>query len=72
MRTALPFCDFSSIKFISYPECYHHDIVSLCDSDTDEYTVRIVKDEVEGTFVRVRIALSFEEIIVEDGRWYIV
>lgn len=56
---------------IDDPDCYHHDIVSLYDSDTDEYTIRVIKDDVEGTYVRVRLALSFEEIIVEDGRWYI-
>lgn len=56
---------------IDDPECYHHDIFSLCDSDAGEYTVRVVIDEVEGTFVRVRLALSFEEIIIEDGRWYL-
>ncbi|MBP3673022.1 MAG: helix-turn-helix domain-containing protein [Oscillospiraceae bacterium] len=57
---------------IDDPDCYHHDVISLCDSDTDEYTIRVVVDEVEGTYVRVRLALSFEEIVVEDGRWYIV
>lgn len=56
---------------IDDPECYHHDVISLCDSSTDEYTVRVVKDEVEGNFIRVRLALSFEEIIIENGHWYI-
>ena len=56
---------------IDDPECYHHDIISLCDGGTDEYTIRVIKDEVEGTYVRVRLALSYEEIIIEDGRWYI-
>ena len=55
---------------IDDPECYHHDAVSFYDSDTDEYTVRVVNDEIEGTYVRVRLALSFEEIIIEDGHWY--
>lgn len=56
---------------IDDPKCYHHDVISLCDGDTDEYTIRVVKDEIEGTYVRVRLALSYEEIIIEDGRWYI-
>ena len=56
---------------IDDPECYHHDVISLCDGGTDEYTIRVVKDEVEGIYVCVRLALSSEEIIIEDGRWYI-
>ena len=60
-----------SAMLIDDPECYHHDAIGFYDSETDEYTVRVVVDEVEGTYVRVRLALSFEEIIIEDGRWYI-
>lgn len=56
---------------IDDPKCYHHDVISLCDGGTDEYTIRVVKDEVEGIYVCVRLALSSEEIIIEDGRWYI-
>lgn len=56
---------------IDDPDCYHHDVISLCDGGTDEYTIRVVKDEVEGIYVCVRLALSSEEIIIEDGRWYI-
>lgn len=60
-----------SAMLIDDPDCYHHDAIGFYDSETDEYTVRVVVDEVEGTYVRVRLALSFEEIIIEDGRWYI-
>ena len=51
------------------PECYHHDIVSYYE-DTLEYTIRVVIDESSAPYVSVKLKVSEEIIVVEDGKWY--
>ena len=57
------------------PKCIHHDIVSYYDSDSLEYTIRIVfqKDE-EGLTPSVLICFktSEKQIVIEDGIWYFI
>ena len=51
------------------PECYHHDIVSYYE-DTLEYTIRVVIDESAAPYISVKLKISEEIIVVEDGKWY--
>ena len=52
------------------PDYYHHDIISYYDSDSEEYTIRVVFDDDGIPFIQVKLILSDEEIIIEHGRWY--
>lgn len=52
------------------PDCIHHDVVSYYDSDSTEYSVRVTIEEDEDPFIVVKLILSDQEIVVEDGRWY--
>ena len=55
----------------------HHDVICYCDSDTDEYTVRVVfpddgpqfQDD-NPPFIEVRFAFDKTVIFVEDGEWH--
>ena len=49
---------------------YHHDIISYYDSETLEYKVRVFTDEDSNKYITVRLMLSDELIIIEDGIWY--
>lgn len=52
-------------------ECYHHDVVSYYE-DTLEYTIRVVIDENSVPYISVKLKISEELIVVEDGKWYFV
>ena len=51
------------------PECYHHDIVSYYADDSLEYKVKVNVDE-ESAYVTVKLLISEDLIIIEDGAWY--
>lgn len=53
---------------IDDPECIHHDIISYYGSN--EYSVNVRLDEEGEKFIDVRLFLSDEEIIIENGHWY--
>ena len=52
------------------PECYHHDIISYWDEDSLEYKIRVIIDETGIPYLNVKLLLSDEEIVVENGKWY--
>ena len=52
------------------PHCYHHDVISYYDSDNYEYNVRIKIDEDSNPYVEVRLLISGDIAIVENGSWY--
>ena len=52
------------------PKCYHHDIISYWDTDSLEYKIRVIIDEEGVPYLDVKLILSDEEIVIEDGRWY--
>lgn len=55
---------------IDDPECIHHDVVSYYDSNSSEYSVRVTIEDDEAPFIVVKLFLSNQEIVIEDGRWY--
>ena len=50
------------------PNCFHHDIISYYGNN--EYSVNVEIDEDEEKYIVVRLMVSDEEIIIEDGIWY--
>ena len=52
------------------PHCYHHDVISYYDSDNYEYNVRIKIDEDSNPYIEVRLLISGDTAIVENGSWY--
>lgn len=48
----------------------HHDIVSYYDSDSSEYSVRAILEEDDAVYIVVKLMISDQEIVIEDGRWY--
>lgn len=52
------------------PEYLHHDIVSYYDSDTSEFTVRVIVEDDEPPYIQVKLLISNEIIVIENGRWY--
>lgn len=56
---------------IDDPECTHHDIISYYDSDTEEFTVRVVIDE-DDKYIIVKFFNNEEQIVIENGSWYFV
>lgn len=52
------------------PAYYHHDIISYWDEDTIEYKIRVIIDETGIPYLSIKLLLSDEEIVVEDGKWY--
>ena len=50
------------------PNCFHHDIISYYENN--EYSVNVEIDEDEEKYIVVRLMVSDEEIIIEDGIWY--
>ena len=52
------------------PKCYHHDIISYWDSDNYEYQMRVIIDEDDVPYVNVKLLLSGDIVIIENGTWY--
>lgn len=50
------------------PQCYHHDIISYYDSL--EYNVRVVIDKESEPYISVKLLISEEIIVIENGTWY--
>ena len=55
---------------IDDPKCEHHYVISYYDTDSNEYSVRVVIDEHNKPYVLVRLTVSEDEVIIENGRWY--
>ena len=55
------------------PERSHHDAISYYGDDTNEYCLHVRIDEDEGIpYIEVKLNLSDEEIVIENGHWYFV
>jgi transcriptional regulator with XRE-family HTH domain len=52
------------------PQCIHHDIIAYWDSDSLEYQIRVVFEEENLPYINVKLLISEEEIVIEDGSWY--
>lgn len=58
---------------IDAPERSHHDAISYYGDDTNEYCLHVRIDEDEGIpYIEVKLNLSDEEIVIENGHWYFV
>lgn len=58
---------------IDSKDTIHHDVVSYYDDNINEYRLRVVLDEDEKIpYIEVKLALSDEEIVIENGHWYFV
>ena len=55
---------------IDDPQCYHRDIISYYDSDSMEYTARVMIDEESNPYVSVELLISGDTIVIENGSWY--
>ena len=55
---------------IDDPECYHHDVISYYDSDSLEYTVRVMFDEESVPYISVELLISEDSVVIENGSWY--
>lgn len=58
-------------------ECYHHDVISYYDSESNEYTIHAAfsEDDESGEqsiFLLVELETSGEQIVIENGQWYFV
>lgn len=51
------------------PQCYHHDIISYYDDHNLEYKIRVIIDE-DSAYIEVRLLVSEEIIVIENGKWY--
>lgn len=52
------------------PQCYHHDIISYCGSDNLEYRVRVRIYDDDPPYIEIKLLLSEEFLVVENGGWY--
>ena len=50
------------------PQCYHHDIISYYDSL--EYNVRVVIDKESEPYISIKLLISKDIIVIENGTWY--
>ena len=51
------------------PDCYHHDIISYYDSNSQEYKIRVTIDE-GVVCITVTLLVSGDIIVIENGAWY--
>ena len=52
------------------PQWYHHDIISYYDSHSLEYQVRVIIDEESMPYISVKLIISGDIIVIENGSWY--
>lgn len=48
----------------------HHDIISYWDSGSIEYQIRAIIDAKYGAHINVKLLLSEDLIVIENGKWY--
>lgn len=55
---------------IDDPNCYHHDIISYWDTESLEYQIRVIIDEEGSPYINVKLLLSEDIVVIENGKWY--
>ena len=53
------------------PKCYHHDVISFFESSEYVANVEFSEDD-NKPYIIVKLLACEEEIVIEDGRWYVV